>query len=308
MRRQYASVWNNKWASFCAKVGDSSVEPERATVAFFVASLADKLSPRTIKKYLYAIGVMCVEQGFANPMHSPLVERVCVGAKRTYGEISCGRPRRLPITTGVLATLRPFFDLAGSATDRMFWAAGCVGTYGLLRVGEFTVASARASHANVLREEHFSWDGRRQARLHLEASKTDPFRLGVDIVLAANGSATCPLAAMEAMQTDRDDDATAPLFAMPDGRPLTRSAIIGRFRAALVRAGFDASRYNGHSFRKGGAQSLALAGVPDHVIKIVGRWASDCYRLYVGVTARQFSDYAAAVGRLPASQDAPLVA
>ena len=37
----------------------------------------------------------------------------------------------------------------------------------------------------------------------------------------------------------------------------------------------------GHSIRSGGATALALAGVPDNIIQLLGRWSSDTVRIYI---------------------------
>lgn len=46
-------------------------------------------------------------------------------------------------------------------------------------------------------------------------------------------------------------------------------------------AGVDDKSYSGHSFRIGAATAAAAADVPDHVIKMLGRWESLAYQLYV---------------------------
>ena len=66
-----------------------------------------------------------------------------------------------------------------------------------------------------------------------------------------------------------------------DGRPLTRDEFVRRIRQALNELGLNASDYAGHSFRIGAATSAALAGIPDHLIKVLGRWESDAYTVYV---------------------------
>ncbi len=60
-----------------------------------------------------------------------------------------------------------------------------------------------------------------------------------------------------------------------DGSPLTRDGFVRQIRLIPSEVGLDASEYAGHSFRRGAATTAALAGIPDHVIKMLGRWESD---------------------------------
>ena len=54
-----------------------------------------------------------------------------------------------------------------------------------------------------------------------------------------------------------------------------RKALTKALRNALIAARVpNAELYKGHSFRRGGATSLARVGVADSVIKTMGRWKS----------------------------------
>jgi hypothetical protein len=64
---------------------------------------------------------------------------------------------------------------------------------------------------------------------------------------------------------------------------LTRKAFIANLRHLLVRLGISSSSYSGHSLRVGAATSAAAAGVPDHLIKILGRWTSLSYLRYIRI-------------------------
>ena len=44
----------------------------------------------------------------------------------------------------------------------------------------------------------------------------------------------------------------------------------------------------GHSLRRGGAQALRDAGVPRHLIKAHGRWASDAVDVYLDVNPKEW--------------------
>ena len=45
--------------------------------------------------------------------------------------------------------------------------------------------------------------------------------------------------------------------------------------------GLDKEAFSGHSLRRGGATSYALAGVSDATIRTMGRWRSFCYQQYI---------------------------
>ena len=72
-----------------------------------------------------------------------------------------------------------------------------------------------------------------------------------------------------------------PLFYFQSGRLLTRSSVICLLRDAARHAGLPYHSLKGHSFRIGAASTAAAAGLPDWLIKAMGRWSSDCYQLYI---------------------------
>jgi site-specific recombinase XerD len=77
---------------------------------------------------------------------------------------------------------------------------------------------------------------------------------------------------------------TAPLFVTDEKQqlPLTRRYITEQLPTLCAAAGIaHAEDYKGHSFRRGGATSLARAGVQWHTIKKMGRWKSNAYQLYI---------------------------
>jgi hypothetical protein len=125
--------------------------------------------------------------------------------------------------------------------------------------------------------------------LHLEASKADPFRHGVQIVLGHSSSRANALnafAAYDRLRSPAARSADAPLFAFRNGSPLSKTDCINCLRAATGQLKLDTSRFRGFSFRRGGAQSLRDAGVPDHLIQVIGRWSSDAYKVYLTTAPR----------------------
>ena len=82
-----------------------------------------------------------------------------------------------------------------------------------------------------------------------------------------------------------------PLFSFQDGRLLTRQRFVEEVCKALQLAGFDQSKYCGHSFRIGAATTAAGRGMEDSVIKTLGRWRSLAYLEYVRIPRDQLAQY-----------------
>lgn len=113
--------------------------------------------------------------------------------------------------------------------------------------------------------------------LTLPASKTDPFRRGITLIIAASGDIACPVRALRHLfrwETSSD----SPLFQL-DGA-FTRETVTSQLRELLTLLGVQ-GHYSGHSFRRGAATSAREAGLTIEEIQLLGRWKSDSYRLYI---------------------------
>ena len=116
--------------------------------------------------------------------------------------------------------------------------------------------------------------------VHIKASKTDPFRHGVSVYLGCSQADLCPVSAVLAYMVLRGAT-PGPFFFFADGSYLTRDRFVVSVRAALRMQGVDDSRYSGHSFLIGAATTAALRGLPDSLIKSLGRWESSAYTVYI---------------------------
>ena len=82
---------------------------------------------------------------------------------------------------------------------------------------------------------------------------------------------------------------------VPSGAPflisvyLTRSAVVHLLRDAASYAGLPYKSLKGYSFRIGAASTAAAAGLPDWLIKVLDRWSSDCYQLYISSVHQKMS-------------------
>ena len=218
-------------AAFCMKYGVGTPYPlQEDTLCRYVAFLAKEgLKHRSIKSYLSGIRWWQIQLALGNPFVQPMprLEYVLTGIKR----VECrggNQPRtRLPITMEVLQRLKDvWLAQSWSADGVMLWAAACVGFFGFLRAGEFTVPSSTAydpeTHLNLSDVALDSHTNPSMARLLIKQSKTDPFRQGVEIFLGRSGAEVCPVQALIQYIGVRPPT-PGPLFILSTGAPLTRA-------------------------------------------------------------------------------------
>ena len=74
---------------------------------------------------------------------------------------------------------------------------------------------------------------------------------------------------------------SGPLFTFQSGSFLTRGRFTSETRLLLSKGGLDSSEFAGHSFRIGAVTTAALANLPPWLIKVLGRWSSDCFERYI---------------------------
>ena len=166
----------------------------------------------------------------------------------------------------------------------MLLAASLLCFFGFFRAGEVTVPTQ--SSFNPTR--HLSWgdvsvDNTFEPKLlkvHLKVSKTDQLGKGVEVYVGRTLCPLCPVTATVACMAARGSD-PGQFFRFKDGKPLTRAKFIQHVRAALTKAGLPCNDFAGHSFRIGAATTAAKAGLEDYKIRMLGRWNSAAFLVYV---------------------------
>ena len=176
----------------------------------------------------------------------PVLECKLKGVKLQQAKRRVSRPKcRLPVTPSILRHLRSFWENDPHNSDFiMLWAACCTCFFGFLRSGVITVSSLKDYEV---------------VRVHIKASKMDPFPKGVFVYLGKTGVDLCPVAAVSAYLAVRGRQ-KGPFFCFVSGFPLSRDALIRHVRVALRPSGVDVSLYLGHSFRIGAATTAAAVG------------------------------------------------
>ena len=139
----------------------------------------------------------------------------------------------------------------------MLWAACCLGFFGFLRAGEFTVNAPfdPAIHLSVNDIQADSLSNLQSFRILVKCSKTDPFRQGCYIYIGTGRQDLCPVCAVVQYLHFRGS-ASGPLFLLSDSTPLSRQWLASSVRSIFSSAGVPGC-FLGHSLRIGAATSAA---------------------------------------------------
>ena len=293
--------------SFCESVSRSPVPATEELLILYVACLSSRLTHSSIRTYLSAIRNLHIMSGAGDPLKDCLRLDQCLkGVKRL-----CSRQadKRLPITPLVLSAIKSVLLKKADQYDNiMLWAACCLGFFAFLRSGEFTVPSLAGFNPSIhLTPQDFTVDSIENPSMvlvRIKASKCDQAKLGVTVCVGRTHQPLCPVAAILAYLAVRGRD-PGPCFCFKDGQPLTKQRLVREVRGILSEAGFNCSRFSGHSFRIGAATTAAARGLPDSSIQTLGRWSSDSFRRYIRLPAQELAAFSATLSgthsRLPTS-------
>lgn len=267
------------FAAFCNNISTQPYPLNEGTLRLFVTFIAHSLSFATIQTYLASVRHRHIELGFASNFNRMDSLRLLLrGVKRVKG--SRVRQPRIPVTPLMLRQLKESLRQSQypEADKLMLWAAFTTAFFGFLRSSEFCSASKHSFNPQTtLLVRNVTITGG-IASIWIKVSKTDPFRQGQTIRIAASGSSICPVRALQKHLQNCTNE-KQPLFTFQDKTFLTRQTLSGLVKQLLGTS--ELQGLSSHSFRIGAATTAAAAKVPDWLIKTLGRWSSNCYEQYI---------------------------
>ena len=271
----------------------------------YVAYLAKTIKYTSIKTYLAAVRHYHIRHGFELNLQKMLrLQLVLRGIKRSQGD---QLRVRLPITIHHLQLFRMLLNIPKTANYEsiMIWAAMTLAFFGFLRLGELTCNCKFNSSVHLTKDNIAFHPGKGLEHpsfmtVHIKESKTDPFRKGHTITVGSIESPLCPVLAMKKYLSQRSQT-IGPLFIHISGKPLTKQTLTSETRTLLTQAGFNATKYAGHSYRIGAATTAASAKLPAWLIKTLGRWSSDCLERYIKTPISTLSSVSATLVKVSKS-------
>ena len=259
-RRAYRSDFAH-FTRFCASAGVATLPADQATLAAYVASLADAgLKYSTIRRRVAAISYAHRLKGFPSPDQAEPVKAVLRGIRRRIG---VAVTRKAPTTArAIAAMLKKLPDTLTGKRDRA-----------LLLIG-FAAALRRSELVglDVPGDLEFVAAG---VIVHLRRSKTDQEGKG-QFVPVPHGRRLQPVAALRAW-LDAAAITDGPVFRPIDKagkvrpRRLTDRSVADIVKRRVKPAGLDPALFSGHSLRAGFVTQALDDGVDPFNVRRITR-------------------------------------
>ena len=267
---------------FCSEFGLAPVPASTKTVIRFLIHLSATCKYSTIINYLSAVNVLHRHFGHDITFQDVFAVKLIVpGLRRILGD---AHEQKLPITPEILLRLRCTLP---ADSDSGFWAAMLIGFYSFFRKSNLVPKSAKDFDPSktLLRKDIIvrTWG----LVICVKWSKTIQFKerhLLIPVVRLPSSHPLCPVQAYERHLRLFPAPPSSPAFLCYRGdlaTPITHSTFTTKLRTSLSLAGFKASNYSGHSFRRGGATFAFRCGAPVELISLQGDWSSDAVLLYI---------------------------
>lgn len=265
----------NQYINFCKSFKVNLFIPTTEnTLCYFVVFLARTVKHSTIKNYLAGVKHLHLKYGVPLELEKcQQLQYILRGIKRSQG---ISTKPRLPITIQHLNLFKEFLqpDTTINCDNKMIWSAICIAFFGFLRISEFTCDNVQRFHSGTLTRDDVQFypnaSDPTSVSLNIKASKTDPFRKGINLTIGATGSEICPVRSLN-NYLSTVTFSTGPIFMYKNGKPLSRTLFTEEIRNLLSLGGLEPKHYAGHSFRIGAATTAASVNIPDWLIKTMGR-------------------------------------
>lgn len=245
----------------------------------------NRVTSKTTAKYLYALQAWHLFHQQPYPKSSQNVVAILLRASAHADASVPTKPKKPAVMVYHLLAL---FDTLNGGTPRDEAILDCVicAFWGMARLAELTYASPDGKpdrrNAVLCGDALRPVDDLSHVYLSVRGAKKAKPGVAQPILLIRQPNKLCPVEAiLRRLKTTVCSDDSLFGYLTDEGirKNLTRSVVVSRCRQVWHNFGWDS--ISGHSFRVGGASLRAALGV-DHIdIKKLGRWTSDCYKLYI---------------------------
>lgn len=265
--------------AFCLSVGRTREGPPD-----------NRVTAKTLAKYLYALQAWHLFHQQPYPSNSREVVTVML---RSSAHVDASTPLRPAKTAVMIHHVLALYNALnqGDSRDQAILDCAVCAFWGMARLAELTddqPTSQPDRLTAVLGEDAVGpIDELSHVYLTVRGTKTAKPGVAQPILLNQQPNKLCPVkAVLRRLRYLRDPADSLFGYIGGDGARvnLTRRAVVTRCQQVWREHGWNS--ITGHSFRVGGASLRAALGVSHDDIKQLGRWTSDCYKLYI----REYSE------------------
>lgn len=256
-------------------------------VLHFLSSCAGAYSGKTLQNYFYGLRAWHLIHGVPWALSGPRMD-TALAAVEKLAPPSAHRPKRPPFRVQDILKVREQLDLSDPLDAAVF---ACLTTtfWSASRLGEFTVPTLTSfdparhvKRSNVTARQAVGRLNLPITEFYLPKTKCAPVT-GETVFWAPQSGLANPEEALENHFHVNDPSADTALFSYRDSkghlRPLTKPAFIKRMNVAATAAGLG--NIQGHSLRIGAVLEYFLRGVPFEHVRVMGRWSSDAFLVYL---------------------------
>lgn len=289
----------------CQEMGMSENPVDEAKLMAFCAYAHEKWNLRvsTLKGYVAAVCYQEKLAGKTDPKgEGRMLQLLLSGCARLEVSDGLGTKRAHAVTHKTLDELIRALDLR-KFTELRLATFMALAYFGAFRASELVATRAngvRATWSDVALA--FAPGTNRQAHFMFQQkiSKTKQLGPAVQIPICVTGKRTCPWRLLSAYRVSLPETSRAlrsPLFCDMDGSAYTYRAVMRDMKTLLQRCGFDPQGYSTHSFRVGMTTDAAMAGMSETEIKLMGRWSSEAFRVYIRTDPRVLANLTAGLAK-----------
>ena len=265
---------------------------EREVFLLFIVYLTQftKLRFCTIRLYAYAVRDYFVQQGWSDPTMrggkvDPQFSLLLRGIERDHATKYSPKEKK-PLTLEKMTDVVDAVSaLSITLLDKIALRTAILFAFwGFFRVSEFCVKSTGNTFLRRMDVKIKQLpDSSNYVTVNLRSSKSSQFK-PVKVYIYPNASRLCPVAAMDKYLTLTAHFArckpTAPLFWLSNEQ-MSTTVFNSLLKDAIAHTSLDPKFYTAHCLRSGAATSAYNSGVSPDLIMRLGRWSSDCYKVYI---------------------------
>lgn len=287
-RTTYSSA-ENQYLKFCHFYSFIPVPTTEDILCLYVTFMFNHrhLKYGSIRVYLSAVRSLHVRNGIPYPSQCHKLALALRGVAN-----NCPPPaQKLPITYDMLVRMHKLHS--DTYNDLVYWTAICLGFYGCLRAAEFTVNQPFDVNIHLCMQDvtfHVQ-DNVPFIKVYLKQTKTSA---GVSVIIGCSKTNVCAYCLLrkllKARQTQHPHHPA--LFIFSNGQLLNKALLVKHVRFCLACLGIQPELYSGHSLRAGSATTAGTKYFQGWEVKMLGRWASQCFNIYIRSTTHiaQFSE------------------